>query len=416
VEAFIRLDMKIELLYLTFASIASCCFTGLYAQDCGSLRYEILSGAKCDGVGQGGRIKVIRPSGCSLSSGYRYTLWNNSVEINSSAPNSDIIDNVPPGNDYKITVTNVSGCGCVTLWQENVAMPYAVTTDTANTTVVICQGSSEVTVKAAAKNGIGPYSYRLYNGGGTLLETQYGAGQVNFSPPAKSDTYTIRIKDEGCSSANATTEYTVKLTDYNNIPSVITAAATQLCPGGTINLTANYPGATAYRWTGPNGYSSSSNTVNISPAATTNGGTYTVNLSMPGCSSPDNYTENIKVDVSNPAEPNADPTVYLCINSFPPHHTYDLSNNASATSSDYETVWYGPNNQSIQIGATAPIIHTDVSETKTYYLSQKDKNLGCESNKVQITVVVKDYPSRIGEINIAYWLDPGTRGSATIII
>ena len=408
---------------LTLISVIFCCFTASYAQaQCGELGYEIITKAKCDSPGNRGTIKVIPPAECTITPGNVYELWTTdglSIKVKESLPNGDIITDVPPG-EFQIVGNPASDCTCwggTGILSANVTMPYALSIDTAATTVVRCQGDAAVRVNATAKNGVGPYTFSLYaDGNPTLLATLSSGTSVILTTSVIAPKYIIKIKDGGCISPDATAEYEVDLTDYNNIPTVITAGATKLCIGGTINLKADYPGATAIQWTWPNGVLSASDAVLIAPATAADSGTYTVSMKMPGCAS--SYTESIDVDVSKPVKPVVpDTAVYSCLTISPEPGGYDLAGTATPTSpADYDLVWYGPNSQTMLIGPTAPVVPTEAPVVVYYYVSQKDKTLGCESDQVRIKVEVKDRPAPINASRIDYCLDPSNPGSATIRI
>ena len=88
------------------------------------------------------------------------------------------------------------------------------------------------------------------------------------------------------SNAICTVRDTVSIT-VNPIPATPTAGSNSPVPlGNTINLTAsNIPGAT-YFWTGPNGFTSTSQNPSISGATAVMGGVYTVIATVNGCNSP----------------------------------------------------------------------------------------------------------------------------------
>src|SRR6185295_10797332 len=70
------------------------------------------------------------------------------------------------------------------------------------------------------------------------------------------------------------------------IPPIVTASNNgPLCAGGTLNLSSTGGSATAYTWTGPNGFTSTLQNPVISDINTSASGTYTVTVSNePGCS------------------------------------------------------------------------------------------------------------------------------------
>jgi hypothetical protein len=86
-------------------------------------------------------------------------------------------------------------------------------------------------------------------------------------------------------------------------------SATTACSGGVeIALTATHPacmGALTYQWSGPNGYTSNTQNVNINPATAASSGTYTVTVSdARGC------TSTLSVDAQ--AKPSAGPDQNAC--------------------------------------------------------------------------------------------------------
>ncbi len=98
---------------------------------------------------------------------------------------------------------------------------------------------------------------------------------------AATGTYTVRATVSGCQSAPATTTATV-----NAVPPAPTAGNNgPICAGGTLQLTAStVPGAT-YAWTGPNGFTSTSQNPSIANATAAATGTYSVRATVSGCQS-----------------------------------------------------------------------------------------------------------------------------------
>jgi hypothetical protein len=73
------------------------------------------------------------------------------------------------------------------------------------------------------------------------------------------------------------------------------------CQGTTIQLdvqAVNLPAGATYSWTGPSSFTSNSSNPSISNATISNGGTYSVQVTAPGCSA----TANTIVTI-NPAPP-----------------------------------------------------------------------------------------------------------------
>ncbi|MBX2907391.1 MAG: gliding motility-associated C-terminal domain-containing protein [Taibaiella sp.] len=92
---------------------------------------------------------------------------------------------------------------------------------------------------------------------------------------------TIAVKSpEGCLTTWAGT---VTLVDSGSPPVPSAGSNTPVCAGGTIKLTATSAPGVSYAWTGPAGFSSTEQNPEIAPAATVNGGTYSVTARLGGC-------------------------------------------------------------------------------------------------------------------------------------
>ncbi len=67
----------------------------------------------------------------------------------------------------------------------------------------------------------------------------------------------------------------------NPLPTATASSTSTLCAGGAINLTSS--GGTSYSWSGPGGYTNSTQNPSIPGAATSASGTYTVTVTSSGC-------------------------------------------------------------------------------------------------------------------------------------
>lgn len=98
---------------------------------------------------------------------------------------------------------------------------------------------------------------------------------------AMSGTYSVTVTKSGCTSAAGSVSVTV-----NQTPSAPTAGSNSpVCAGTALNLTASTVAGTTYAWTGPSGYTSSSQNPTIASPTTGNTGTYSVTATANGCTS-----------------------------------------------------------------------------------------------------------------------------------
>src|SRR5204863_8851341 len=105
------------------------------------------------------------------------------------------------------------------------------------------------------------------------------------------------------------------------------------CAGGTISLSTSTVASATYAWTGPNGFTSSLQNPTRSNAATADAGTYSVTVTVGGCTSAAGTT-NVVVNAT-PATPTASNTGPYCTGG-----TISLST-PTVASATY--AWTGPN-------------------------------------------------------------------------
>ena len=92
-------------------------------------------------------------------------------------------------------------------------------------------------------------------------------------------------------------------------PSATITGNTNICSGATLSLGTNASQGYSYQWTGPNGYTSTSQNVVIPNATSINSGIYTLIVSQGGCpGTPATAT----VTVSSPPAPIAGPDITVC--------------------------------------------------------------------------------------------------------
>ncbi|HEX8514918.1 MAG TPA: gliding motility-associated C-terminal domain-containing protein, partial [Bacteroidia bacterium] len=147
---------------------------------------------------------------------------------------------------------------------------------------------------------------------------------------AMAGTYSVTVTIAGCTSPAATTTVSV-----NPVPAAPTPGNNgPVCVGAALNLTSNTIAGTTYSWTGPNSFTSLLEDPAVSASATTAmAGTYSVTVTVAGCTSPAGTTTVIVNPV--PAAPAPGNNGPVCVGA-----TLNLTSNtiAGATYS-----WTGPN-------------------------------------------------------------------------
>jgi hypothetical protein len=192
---------------------------------------------------------------------------------------------------YSVTAT-VNGCTSAA-GTTNVVVNQAPSTPTAMNDGPYCEGATinlfTPTVTGATYAWTGP------NGFTSALQNPTRSNATT----ADAGTYPVTVTVNGCTSAAGTTNVVV-----NAIPATPTATNDgPYCEGATINLfTPTVAGAT-YAWTGPNGFTSSQQNPNRASATTADAGTYSVSITVNGCTSAAGTTDVVVTPA--PATPTA---------------------------------------------------------------------------------------------------------------
>ena len=236
--------------------------------------------------------------------------------------------------NYTVQVTDAKGCKASATGVLTVnALP---TPTVANKT--ICAGDPAATFDAGA------YTSYLWSVNGT------GTAQTTSGTTAGN--YTVQVTDaKGCKAA-ATGILTV-----NAKPIVNLGQDKTICPGGTSTLDAGNAGAT-FSWSGPAGYTSTSNPVNVS-----NGGTYTVMVTnASGCMASDAINVNVNANLSI----NLGNDTAMC-------QGESMTFTANYSGAGVTYAWTGPN------GYTSAVNPVNVTDAGTYQVHVTDP-MGCQGD------------------------------------
>jgi gliding motility-associated-like protein len=248
--------------------------------------------------------------------------WTGPNTFTSSVQNPSIVSTTTlASGTYSVTVT-VDGCtgaaGTAT-----VVVNQTPAAPTARSNSPVCEGSdlnlSASTITGASYNWTGPNTFT------SSLQNP----DIANAPIAASGTYSVTSTITGCTSV----EGTVSATVYP-IPAVpIAGSNAPLCVGQTLNLTCATVAGANYNWAGPNTFTSSTQNPSVSNVTVTEAGTYSVNTTVNGCTSP---TVSVSVLISPPpATPIAGSNSPVCSG-----QTLNLS---AVTITGASYAWSGPN-------------------------------------------------------------------------
>lgn len=209
------------------------------------------------------------------------------------------------------------------------------------------------------------------------------ASGVLIIPNLTAGVYTnIRVTLTGCSSNVAGP---VTLTDPNPPATPTAGSNSPVCSGNTLNLTASTTavGAITYTWTGPNGFSSTTQNPSIPGVTVAATGTYSVTATLNSCVSPAG-TVNVVIN-QTPATPVATSNSPLCADST-------LTLNATTTYGGVVTwSWTGPNG--FASSAQNPTIASVTTAAGGVYNVIATATTGtCPSAPGSVTVVVNPTP------------------------
>ncbi len=201
------------------------------------------------------------------------------------------------------------------------------------------------------------------------------APQIASTTSAASGTYTLTISKDGCSISGSTS---VIVNTPPTAPTLTTNGP--ICAGQALTLTATNlsPGATL-AWTGPNNFTSTSATPQITAASAAATGTYTLTLTRAGCS----VLRTVTVAVT--AAPNAPNATG---GSRCGTGTVALTATGGATGAIYK--WYSSATSTTAL-ATGATYSPTVTATTTYYVAIASGS--CESPRTAVIATVTPAPT-----------------------
>ena len=245
---------------------------------------------------------------------------------------------------YTITVTDVNGCSGTA---STVVVVNTTPTITSTTPAARC-GTCTVNLGAASSGTINWYA--ALTGGASL-----GTG-TSFTTPSISATTTYYVD---ATSGSCTSSPRTAVTATVNTPPTATASNNgPVCSGSTLSLTGGPGSLTSYAWSGPNSFSSATQSPTVSTTATTAmAGTYIITVTdANGCSG----------TASTVAVVNATPTI---TSTTPASRCGTGTVTLGAAASAGTINWYAALTGGASLGTGTSYTTPSVSATTTYYVA-----------------------------------------------
>jgi len=275
-----------------------------------------------------------------------------------------------PGTATYTIAPSVGGCPGATVIATVTVNPIPATpTVSSNSPVCITNtiNLSTALVSGATYSWSGPNSY---------TSSAQNPSIPNAST-AEAGTYTLNITVNGCTSANQTVTVVV------NTPPPATLFPTSnspLCTGQTLTLSIGAITSASYSWTGPSTFTSSLQNPTIGNVNAGNAGTYSLNVTVPGCAASGSGTVSVIVNPT-PAAPVAGNNGPICEGD-------NLNLTATGTGTSYS--WTGPN--TFTSTTQNPTISGVTSANAGVYSVTTTDN-GCTSAAGTTTVTITPLPT-----------------------
>jgi cytochrome c2 len=282
------------------------------------------------------------------------------------------IPNIAPffAGTFTLTTT-IPNCGNAQK-TTNIVVNNAPASPSPSSNSPVCAGSDLI----LSASGVSGAIYQWSGPGGFAEFTQNVTLSGANVTTANSGEYTVTVTLGGCSRTG-----TVKVTVGQPLPSDYKISSNSpLCTGETLNLSVpSAPGA-SFRWSGPGGFSATTQNPSISDVTTAAIGVYSLTVNVPGC--PSSFFTHTPVIRITPASPNPQSNAPLCEGS-----TLRLSATGTPGAS---YVWTGPN--SFTSTLQNPTI-TNVTSARSGSYNVTVVTEGCAPQSGSVSVTINSIPS-----------------------
>lgn len=294
-------------------------------------------------------------------------VWTGPNNYVSTFSNTNILNASINSSGSYIVTTSIYGCSTKDTVIATVNPSPIAITATASTPVCVADTLRLFTTNSttgAAYSWVGPNSFT------SSVQNPY---IVNTTMAATGDYIATASLSNGCTRKDTVT------VQVKPLPANFNATVTNVCEGNTLFLAGNTSSVgVSFSWTGPNGFTSTLQNPNISPATTAATGNYYVTGTLNGCSIKDTVYGSV---YPIPARPLPIANTPVCIGQ-------DLKLNVSNPQSGAYS-WLGVG------GYSAAVVNPVRSSATTaftgkYYVTVTAN--GCTSDKDSVTVVVNPAP------------------------
>lgn len=283
------------------------------------------------------------------------------------------------GGIYMVTVTDSFGCQNTSTAQVTVFCNGPVASITPSITTVMIDSS--LTLASLVSGGMPPYSYAWTGPKGFTANTPIVT--IANVTLANAGTYTLTVTDALECQAVANAQVTVNPC-ASPLVVTINPPVAQVKVGEIAELTALATGATppyTYQWTGPNGFTATTQTIPFSNSTTAQSGSYTVLV-----------TDTFGCQNSTTAQIVVDPCAVISVSIIPSTTTVavgtsvTLAASVSGGTSPFTYIWTGPNGFSANT-PTITIPHISIAQAGSYTVTVTD-SAGCQNTSTSIINVM----------------------------
>ncbi|MBI4931802.1 MAG: VCBS repeat-containing protein [Bacteroidetes bacterium] len=212
-------------------------------------------------------------TGTSSGVSWSWAFGSGSVPATATVQNpSGVLYTTSGTKSVTLTTTN-STTGCTSAATQTIVINQTPSTPISGSNSPICSGQ---TLSLTASSTGTTYSWS----GPNSFTSSSQNPTIGSVTTASAGCYSVTATTNGCASPAAITCVTI-----NQTPAApVVGSNSPVCVGNDISLTASGSGV-SYSWTGPGGFTSTSQNPVITPATTSNSGTYSVTASNNGCTS-----------------------------------------------------------------------------------------------------------------------------------